>query len=439
MATFENLYEALKENARAEIFTCGGSIPIGTQERRGNADNTTFAPVSIYWESRSSQKVSKVILPAQDDNQQKAHAKLVEDCQPATFGKNGQDVLDESYRKALKLDTDCFSTTFEPYSCGITNVITRMLLGNSNHDLSTRRNVRTELYKLNIYSGPSSKFKSHVDTPRSDQQFGSLVVCLPSAHKGGELAVRHKGREIIFDWGGSKSCIQWAAFYSDCEHEVWEVTQGHRVTLTYNLYLEHGQPQSLLDVQQISLYQPVKAILDTPNFMQKGGLLGVECEHAYPQNDESQTQLLPSRLKGADMAIYEVFKSVGLKCALRPVLDDTEQREDMEECADYDSDIDVEEAMSAELDKETIGEKPICLKVTDVGYDGDTWEDILSEWQPHTRDEITWLKKGGVSELALVHIAYGNNVELGCKYSRLAIIVDIPPFPTRQDGPRHSE
>jgi hypothetical protein len=31
--------------------------------------------------------------------------------------------------------------------------------------------------------------------------------------------------------------IQWAAFYSDCEHEVKEVKTGHRITLAYRLYV----------------------------------------------------------------------------------------------------------------------------------------------------------------------------------------------------------
>ena len=35
-----------------------------------------------------------------------------------------------------------------------------------------------------IYAGPSDMFKAHVDTPRSQNQFGSLVVCLPCPHEG---------------------------------------------------------------------------------------------------------------------------------------------------------------------------------------------------------------------------------------------------------------
>lgn len=77
---------------------------------------------------------------------------------------------------------------------------------------------------------------------------GSLVVCLASAHEGGQLTVRHQGRAVTYDWGpASASAVQWAAFFSDCEHEVCEVTAGHRVTLTYNLYWTRHGPAAMSD------------------------------------------------------------------------------------------------------------------------------------------------------------------------------------------------
>lgn len=91
--------------------------------------------------------------------------------------------------------------------------------------------IRAELYKLNIYSGPSGKFKAHADTPRSETQIGSLVVCLPSEFEGSVLSVSHQTNLVKFDWSASSSTsqtpsIQWAAFYSDCSHEVQEVIAG---------------------------------------------------------------------------------------------------------------------------------------------------------------------------------------------------------------------
>lgn len=41
----------------------------------------------------------------------------------------------------------------------------------------------------------------------------------------------------MYNWGPlSSTHIQWAAFYSDEEHEISEVTKGERITLTFNLY-----------------------------------------------------------------------------------------------------------------------------------------------------------------------------------------------------------
>ncbi len=55
--------------------------------------------------------------------------------------------------------------------------------------------------------------------------------------------MRHAGHAVTFDWSTSTfptNAVHWAAFYSDCEHEVKELTAGHRVTLTYNLYHAPG-------------------------------------------------------------------------------------------------------------------------------------------------------------------------------------------------------
>lgn len=101
---------------------------------------------------------------------------------------------------------------------------------------------------------------------------GSLVVCLPALHEGGQLVVRHQGREKVFDWSGEKgtNTIQWAAFFSDCEHEVLEVTSGHRVTLTYNLYSTCKANAASLDPQQVELYTTLQKLLSNKAFCKDG-------------------------------------------------------------------------------------------------------------------------------------------------------------------------
>jgi hypothetical protein len=111
-------------------------------------------------------------------------------------------------------------------------------------------------------------------------QFGSLVVSLPCYHKGGQLIVRHSPHVSKFDWGGdttrtSPSFVQWAAFYSDCEHEVLEVTEGYRITLTYNLYHAPGVGDLAdngmgVDIKSLPLFEYVRAALMKPEFMVDG-------------------------------------------------------------------------------------------------------------------------------------------------------------------------
>ncbi|KAE8827180.1 hypothetical protein PTNB73_08933 [Pyrenophora teres f. teres] len=227
--------------------------------------------------------------------------KLLKGTTPATFGFQGRDVIDESYRKASKLDATQFSTDFCPYEVGIVDVVAQALLPKWPGDF---QGIRAQLYKLNVYQAPSGLLKPHVDTPRSDLQFGSLVACLPCEHQGGQLVVRHQGLCMTFDWAGPAKDIQWAAFYSDCEHEVLEVTSGHRITLTYNLYVRRGLGEltghtNAMDVQQLPLYQQVKAALEDPSFFPEG-----------------------------DMVAFEVFRFLGIAPRVRPVLDLDEDTRD---------------------------------------------------------------------------------------------------------------
>ncbi|KAI9328176.1 hypothetical protein BDR26DRAFT_874477 [Obelidium mucronatum] len=107
---------------------------------------------------------------------------LVAACSPASFGFNAETVLDNNYRKALKLDASCLVTNFDVYNSGIVETIQKSLL------LDDACNARAVLHKLNVY-GPEGFFKAHVDTPLSKDMFGSLVVCLPVAFEGGVLSI----------------------------------------------------------------------------------------------------------------------------------------------------------------------------------------------------------------------------------------------------------
>ncbi|KZV77942.1 hypothetical protein EXIGLDRAFT_573745, partial [Exidia glandulosa HHB12029] len=159
--------------------------------------------------------------------------KLAAACDPATFGMNQLDVLDESYRKAGKLDKTDFALNLDIVGNGLLQAVHSALFDWEDNP----RGIKAELYKLNVY-GPGSFFKAHKDTPRGDDMFGSLVLNFPIKHEGGALVLRHDGREVIHDASAAAytdpNQVSWVAFYSDVEHEVLPVQSGYRITLTYN-------------------------------------------------------------------------------------------------------------------------------------------------------------------------------------------------------------
>jgi len=99
--------------------------------------------------------------------------------------------------------------------------------------------IRSALYKVLLY-GPGQHFKEfHKDTEKEEGMFGTLVVQLPSAHRGGSICFRFNGQEEEYDFGVAHGEAQYwphfAAHYADVDHKVKVVSEGHRLVLIYNL------------------------------------------------------------------------------------------------------------------------------------------------------------------------------------------------------------
>lgn len=299
-----NLEASIIGERASASFVCGGTIPI--KNDTGNVspspsqqsspdekplsndqpirDTKAASPVHIFWAKEDDTAARKLILPVNSipitDSSTERLTQLVSDCEPASFGRGTQDIIDPEYRRAGKLDKNRYATNFYLSDYGIIENVERVLLPRfiSEADkvgLSSRK-LSAEMYKLNIYSGPNGLFRKHVDTPRSEGQIGSLVVCLPSPFKGGDLVVRHDGHEVEFNWDlNSQNTIQWAAFYSDCEHEIKTITDGQRITFTYNLFITEPVAQSittsqLMDARTLPLYRFLRDTLSGPGFMKEG-------------------------------------------------------------------------------------------------------------------------------------------------------------------------
>jgi hypothetical protein len=262
-------------------------------------------------------EIAKVVFPGADEA---ALAKLLQASSMASFGKGDQQVTDPSYRDAYKIDPDKLLTSFCPYSTSIVSEIETLMVPN--------RSIRAELHKLNLYTGPGGHFKSHVDTPRSGDMFGSLVVCLPTQFSGGALVTRHGDQEVVFDWSSlpdsPPSVVCWAAFFSDVEHEILPVSAGHRLTLTYNLYAVQERLHSIPSGNPF--YNCLQTAIGTPHFMRNGGCLAFNCDHLYAFSLLNEKELLPHVLKGADYLIFSSAKLLDLRVTVKPIAKGSEYK-----------------------------------------------------------------------------------------------------------------
>ncbi|MEO8429293.1 MAG: 2OG-Fe(II) oxygenase, partial [Verrucomicrobiota bacterium] len=156
---------------------------------------------------------------------------LIQRAVRAPYGRGENTILDESVRKVWQLPPDKVRIGGKSWENSFQQILATVTNGLGCAEAS----VSADLYKLLVYD-TGGFFKAHRDTEKADGMFGTLVVVLPSAHRGGELVIRHAGREVVVAMARTEfSEISFAAFYADCEHELRPITQGNRVCLIYNL------------------------------------------------------------------------------------------------------------------------------------------------------------------------------------------------------------
>ena len=158
---------------------------------------------------------------------------LIAAAERAPYGKGTETLVDTAVRDCWQIDAarvrlagrawpDSFAKVMESVAAGL--------------GLPAER-LNAELYKLLIYR-PGGFFAEHRDTEKVPGMVATLSLSLPTPGAGGELVVRHGGREEAFDLSaGEPSEMSFAAFYADCLHEVRPLAEGHRVTLVFNLFL----------------------------------------------------------------------------------------------------------------------------------------------------------------------------------------------------------
>lgn len=235
-------------------------------------------------------RIAFPILPVQAE-------RLVAIAEPAPYGRGEETVVDGEVRRTWQVDSAQVRIGGRHWDQTLAGLVADIALG-----LGVNEPVAADFYKLLVYD-TGSFFIDHRDTEKTPGMFATMVLVLPSTHSGGELAIKHLGREVVLDPRPEEpSEIGFAAFYADCVHEVRPVKTGCRLTLVYNLRFvgkkralkapdyraEHARVVELLRSWAGAEDEPDKLILPL--------------EHAY-----TPAELSFSALKGADAGVASVL------------------------------------------------------------------------------------------------------------------------------------
>jgi predicted 2-oxoglutarate/Fe(II)-dependent dioxygenase YbiX len=235
-------------------------------------------------------RIAFPILPVQAE-------RLIAIAESAPYGRGEETVVDRDVRRSWQIDSAKVRIGGRHWDKTLASLVADVALG-----LGVSEPVAAEFYKLLVYD-TGSFFVDHRDTEKAAGMFATMVLVLPSTHSGGELVVKHLGREMVLDSHPAEpSEIGFAAFYADCVHEVRPVKTGWRLTLVYNLRFirkqrplkapdyraEHGRVVELLRSWTSAEGEPDKLILPL--------------EHAY-----TPAELSFSALKGADAGVASVL------------------------------------------------------------------------------------------------------------------------------------
>ena len=161
---------------------------------------------------------------------------LIRAAERAPYGKGTKTLVDRSVR-------DCWQ--IEPERVRLAGAAWRKtfagILGSAAAGLGCEPGrLDAQLHKLLIYER-GGFFAPHHDTEKADGMVATLSISLPAEGVGGELVVRHRDRASTIDMTAAEpSELAFAAFYADCTHEVRPLTEGHRLSLVFNLCLRAG-------------------------------------------------------------------------------------------------------------------------------------------------------------------------------------------------------
>ncbi|KAL6059551.1 hypothetical protein QOT17_014115 [Balamuthia mandrillaris] len=286
------------------LFCCGGTTPLAQ-------------PLRLYLKREQQGSVAKGTcqvlsfpLVKGQQNKVQGEGKALKEGLAAAFGRGCEEVP-----RALQLPASCFAVNF--HVADILDKIKRILSPHS-------WRIRAELHQLDIHSAGSHP-ASHVDASQENGTFGTLVVCLPTSFKGGELRVKRVPSQVLFplsnDEGNesnnemeeeegqaSRREVKWAALLSGCEHEILPLMEGHSVVLTYKLYTDNKNAKGTKQQEERQ-----------PDTTPDGEGYKTQCFDMEAVRKKLKDILADDACfhEGFDALVHDAAESVGLKTSLR--------------------------------------------------------------------------------------------------------------------------
>ncbi|KAI1277924.1 hypothetical protein F5Y07DRAFT_407119 [Xylaria sp. FL0933] len=158
-----------------------------------------------------------------------AQVTLIRDAsRQVSSGRGDEALIDTPVKNAWELDASEFQ---------IANPAWETFIYDTRNDASQSLgmpSVRAQLHKLVLYE-PGSFFKQIRDCEKAPGVVATLIICLPSRHKGGEVHVSYAGKDRVFNTSESIFDISAVAWYADVTSEMQPVLEGYQLVLIYDI------------------------------------------------------------------------------------------------------------------------------------------------------------------------------------------------------------
>lgn len=225
------------------------------------------------------------------------------------------------------------------------------------------------------------------------------------------------------------------------EHEIYPVTSGQRITLTYNIYFDEefeeegttGEP--LLTPSNYLGTHPFYAALDKlvngdPTFLRLGGIIITFLTHEYPtfKKDgcgESGEPLL-QYLKGSDHSLYQIAQCLDLKPVAKALVSDAKETSPLYTVLSNVRHLNIDEEYSAERSLlEGLDLHKGDFQTPEYSY-GEAKSGTKMEWE----NRVIFLNKRKEAGTAWTdsYLAYGNQASLGFLYGKAVLTMHVRPW-----------